>query len=229
MSKFSEEFERIVSELKAHPQVNFVGSQLEGPAERTDIEASMKSVGMEPVKEIVDFYAEHNGAYLEWGIKDREYQWTGIDGYPDYGSAPGLINMLGHADVFTSGWQDDYVINPLVGDDPWSLAYPGQEDPGEEVTTAVVVDNFNIYYHSDMLLGPEPLIVVASDHGADLSCSDFLTFPQYLELVIARYGSSPYRAVGIGWSRPAQRVTAIEKPSLDDLISTIIKEEDEQG
>jgi hypothetical protein len=221
---FREEFERVVRELEAHPRVEVYGAELAPPAPVEIVTEAISSVGIEPTQAMLDFYTAHNGAFLEWGIEGGEYNLIGgPGGWADYGTPPGVINILSVQDAFSRSWQLEYIINPTVGEETWNLAY-GTDEP-DTTPTAVVIDQFAIYYHTDLLLGPEPLLVVASDHGADLSCSDLMTFEQYLELVIARYGANPYDAVGIGWSRSARRLEEIERPSLDDLVSKAIEDE----
>lgn len=217
---FKAEFERIIAELEAHPDVEVYGWELGEPASAEHVRASIEAVGITPTQAMLDFYTAHDGAYLEWGLAGEEYNITGgLGGFADYGNPPGSVNILPAQRAFSPSWQENYTINESVGDETWNLAY-GEDDP-EELPTAVVIDLFSNYHHTDLLLGPEPLLVVASDHGADLGCSDFLTFAQYLELVIARYGASPYEAVGIGWSRSARRVESIAHPSLDDILARI--------
>ena len=223
---FRSEFERITAALDAHPDIELFGSKLGEPGDKAAIEALMNSVGCTPDPAIVDFYTAHDGAYLEWGLKGREYERVGEGGWPDYGTPPGVINMLTARDVFSADWQSEYTINQTIGDETWNLAY-GKPEPTERSPNAVVVDYFSIYYHTDLLLGPEPLLVVASDHGADLSCSDLMTFSQYLDLVIAQFGWNPYKAVGIGWSRPAQRLSAIPTLTLDEIVAKIRAEDAE--
>jgi len=40
---------------------------------------------------------------------------------------------------------------------------------------AVVIDNFSKYNHGDMILGPEPVMIVSTDQGADMDSSDFMS------------------------------------------------------
>lgn len=205
------------------PVVNLYGFKLGEPADADSVKSHIKGFGLEPTAAMVAFYSTTNGAYLEWGIGGQEYEWMGEGGFPDYGSAPGLINLMGFEDAFAHDWQEEYIIAPDIEDEIWDMAF-GEPFPGDEgVTTAVVVDNFSMEAHSDLLLGTPPAVMVSSDHGADLSCSDFVSFELYLELVIAQYGSSPERVLRNA-DQPKRR-TSVDRPTLDQVIERVLADQ----
>ena len=61
------------------------------------------------------------------------------------------------------------------------------------------VDNFARYNHGDLVFGPEPVMVVSTDYGADMDSSDFASFAVYLDMTLALFGVDRYEyGLGIG-------------------------------
>ena len=81
--------------------------------------------------------------------------------------------------------------------------------------------------HGDLVLGPEPVMVVSTDHGADMDSSDHASFSVYLDVTLALFGANRYRhGLGIGWSRTSRRVEAwTARPSLDELLNMLDDDE----
>lgn len=221
---FRARFEAVCAALRAHPELEVYGAELPAPASARELAAAEEFLGAPLPADVREFYAAHNGAYLEWGRRGRSYERTGFGGYPDYGSAPGMINILPLADVMSRHWQDEYHVNE-VSDAHLQRIFGAV--PESTPVTAVCVDNFDKYYHGDLILGPAPVMIVSTDHGADMEASDWVTFATYLDMTLALYGANRYTmGIGIGWSRePALRERFDERPSLDAIVARIAADE----
>ena len=172
------------------------------------------------------FYAECNGLFLEWGVAGSERrERTPAFSYPDYGQPVGCINLLPVNRAMSTGWEADGHVNEIQ-DDHWISLYGALPEP-RPVVGSVCFDNFSKYNHADLILGPEPRVVVSTDHGADMDSSDHTDFANYLDATLSMYGVCRYKhAFGIGWSRrsaPAPRWT--RRPTLDEVLA-LAREDD---
>ena len=217
--KFRERLEKITKELESHPDIEVYGLHFGTALDEQVVRDAMVRLGVGPYDEVIQFYMEHNGAFLEWGLRGREYEEVGFGGMPDYGSPPGCINILPIGDVFSESWQLDAIVQ-TPREEHWQAAF-GQSIDFQQKCKIVVFDNYSRFEHTDMLLGPEPILLVATDHGADLGASNLMTLSQYLEVVLALYGTNPYQEVGINWSKKARRLESVSKYNLEDLIAKI--------
>lgn len=222
---FRERFEAVVAALQAHPEVVVFGAALPDPASAQDLAAAEAFLGQPLPEAMREFYAAHNGAYLEWGLRGRDYTQVGCFSYPgDYGTPPGCVNILPIADAMSASWQSEYHVNDIRPEQQERIF--GQV-PEDIPVGAVCIDNFSMFYHGDLLLGPEPVMIVSTDHGADMDASDWTSFATYLDMTLALYGANRYTlGIGIGWSRKSQRVEQwTEKLSLDEVLAKVREDE----
>jgi len=219
---FRKRLEQMVAELRAHPRIEVYEFIIQPPASEDDIAAAEEAIGMKLPADVQEFYRAHNGIFLLWGLRGVEYQDrpTAFD-FPDYGAPPGCINLLSIGTAMSPHWQSEYHVNE-IGSDHQELLFGASLDPSPKVE-AVCIDNYSKYHHGDMIFGPEPVMVVSTDHGADMDSSDFCSFSVYLDLILAQYGSCRYSdGLGIGWTRESERVTEwTKKRSLDEVIKAI--------
>ncbi len=223
MPSFRARFDAMVAELRAHPQVEVYEVFVRPSATNFHLREAEETIGRPLPADLLEFYRAHDGVFLEWGLRDREPEIkTAPFEYPDYGQAPGCINLLPVAQAMSTGWEADYHVN-AIQDDHWIHLYGRVPDPLPPCGS-VCVDNYSKYNHADLILGPEPLMVVSTDHGADMDSSDFTTFSTYLDLTLALYGTDRYaHGLGIGWSRKSQRVDAwTRRPTLDQVIADLL-------
>ena len=92
----------------------------------------------------------------------------------------------------------------------------GRELDPERPLQAITIDNFSKFQHADMIIGPDPVVLVSTDHGADLTSSDFMSFETYLEVTLAVFGSNRFYAVRS--DEPARLVGPRERPTLDAIV-----------
>lgn len=223
---FRSRFDAMVATLRAHPGVEVYEVVVRPPATKADLEAAEEAIGMPLPADVRAFYAAHDGVFLEWGLRGHEYEArTPAFGYPDYGQPPGCINLVPVVEAMSPGWESDYHVNEIQSDHQ-ALLFGAPLDPPPKVA-AVCIDNFSKYNHGDMVLGPEPVMVVSTDHGADMDSSDYTTFSLYLDLTLALWGTNRYsEGLGIGWSRKSQRVTEwTKRPTLDEIIAMLRADE----
>lgn len=212
-------FEEMVREIREHPEIDFLAMGTGGPAPVEALEAAERTLGLPLPADMRAFYAEMNGMFLEWGLRGAEYRSTPPFGYPDYGNPPGSINMLPIEIAISSDWQASSTVNEVNEDE--QTIYFGAPFASPSFG-ACVIDNFSMYNHADLVLGPEPVVICSTDHGADMSSSDFMSFATYLDATFAYYGISRYAAFGIGWSRKPERIDTWTKyPSLSELVANI--------
>lgn len=218
-------FERLVAELRAHPEVEVFASEIRPGATADQIARAEAELGVKLPAAMRGFYAEANGLFLEWGTRgsDRE-ELTSPFGYPDYGQPVGCINLLPVEHVMSTEWEESCHVNEIQ-DDHWEALYGAVPDP-RPVVGAVCFDNYSKYHHGDLILGPEPVVVVCTDHGADMDSSDSTDFANYLEATLSLYGLCRYtHAFGIGWTRrSAPAPTWTRRLSLDEVVALARKD-----
>ena len=223
---FRSRFDAMIATLRAHPRVEVYEVVVRPPADEDELSDAEEEIGMPLPADMRAFYAAHDGVFLEWGLRGREYrERTPAFGYPDYGQPPGCINLVPVTTAMSPAWESDYHVNEIQPDHQ-ALLFGAPLDPPPKVA-AVCIDNFSKYNHGDMVLGPEPVMVVSTDHGADMDSSDYTTFSLYLDLTLARWGTNRYsEGLGIGWSRKSQRVTEwTKRPTLDEIIAKLEADE----
>lgn len=222
---FRPRFEAMVAALRAHPGVEVYAAELRPPASEADLRAAEEAVGSPMPADLRAFYAAHDGVFLEWGLRGHTYsEHSAPFAFPDYGAPPGCINLLPVGHAMSPDWEEDSHVNEVQSDHQ-ELLFGAPLDP-EMPVRAVCIDNFSRYNHADLIFGPEPVVVVSTDHGADMDSSDWVSFTVYLEMTLALFGVNRYsEGIGIGWSRQPQRVSAWEKrPSLDEIVAKLVAE-----
>lgn len=223
---FLSRFNALVETLRAHPEIEVLDVEVRPPAAESELRAAEERVGMPLPADLRAFYAAHDGVFLEWGLRGQAYDSpTSAFGYPDYGQPPGCINLLPVELAMSIGWEMECHVNEVQPEHQEHL-FGRALDPQPKIR-AVCVDNFSKYNHGDLIFGPEPVMVVSTDHGADMDSSDFMDFSTYLDATLAVYGLNRYRnGVGIGWTRPSQRITEwTHRPDLDALLSKLAADE----
>ncbi len=224
---FRARFDAMVASLRAHPRVEVFTVVVRPPATAADIKAAEQEIGATLPAALRAFYEAHDGVFLEWGLRGRSYEHTASFGFPDDRHPPGCINLLPVADAMSSSWEEDSIVN-VVGAEQQEHLFGKPLDPQPKVRAAVV-DNYARYYHGDMIFGPDPVMVVSSDYGADMDSSDFVEFSVYLDMTLALFGMDRYKhGVGIGWTRHSARVDAWTKqPGLEALLATLDDDDDD--
>ncbi|MCK6524773.1 SMI1/KNR4 family protein [Myxococcota bacterium] len=223
MSSYRPRFERLLRDLEAHPEVEVYNFAVEPPATEAKLREAERFLGVPLPPAMRAFYSELNGFFVEWAPRGDEHgELTSPFGYPEYGQPPGCINLLPIEEALSTAWQDEFHVNEIQPDH-WQALFgrPQTDEEAEHLADrgACCIDNFSKYNHADLILGPEPLVVVSTDHGADMDSSDFMDFETYLELTLATWGLNRYKSAGIGWSRKSQRLQAFtERPDLQTIV-----------
>lgn len=223
ITKFRPRLDAMVATLRAHPQVEVLELLVAPPATEAAIRDAEAAVGKLPA-DILDFYRRHDGVFLEWGLKGRSYTRTAPFEFPDDNHPPGCINLLPISAAMSPSWEADHHVNK-VQPDHQELLFGRPLDPQPRVR-AVCVDNFARYNHADLVFGPEPVVVVSTDYGADMDSSDYTDFATYLDVTLAAFAANRYyHGIGIGWSRKPARVTDWQpKKSLDELLAQLAED-----
>jgi hypothetical protein len=223
MSKrFRESFQEMVDTLRAHPKINVIETIVRPPASGAAILAAEKLIGRSLPDDMIEFYTAHDGVYLSWGLKGRDYGDT-IEpfGWPDYGTPPGVINLLPIGQAFSSSWVDDYTINWT--DDDHRVIYGVDQESEDERVHAVVVDLFSKFYHADLVFGPVDrpgFVLIADDHGAELMESNLSSFTTYLDIVLACWATERMPMYKVSrYQEPKEIHAAKEHPTLDEVVA----------
>lgn len=88
--------------------------------------------------------------------------------------------------VFSNAWLDTLY---LEDNDLWEKIY-GRKIPAPETLddNVYVVDYYSFYNLAAIVMGPQPKVIAATDHGADFDSSNRITFSDYLNLTLSLYG-----------------------------------------
>lgn len=200
-----ERLNAMVDELRKQEGIvvhHFVVNEPASEQELLDAEASL---GFALPPDLRAFYAAHNGIALAWGFEDAEGEVPEPFDFPDYGTPPGMVNLLPVGDAWSKSWQADSHVNE-VDDSLQEKLFGAVPDPLPPVG-AVVVDNYSKWSHGDLVLGgPDGgLMIVSSDHGAEMDSSDGLPFNAYLEMILATWGTCRYKG-GLGSRNDPKRL-----------------------
>ncbi|MDI3281805.1 SMI1/KNR4 family protein [Polyangium sp. 15x6] len=213
----------MVEALRAHPDVEVLDFRLGSPAAGAALSRAERAAGMKLPDSILEFYAAHDGVFLEWGLRGGTYTRTDPYDSPDYGAPPGCINLVPINVAFAPDWQMNFHVNELSYRQE-ELFFGRELDP-ERPLKAITIDNFSKFNHADMIIGPDPVVLVSTDHGADLDSSDFMSFETYLDVTLAVFGSNRFAAVRAE-NRPARLATPRERPTLDAIVAQVREDEE---
>ena len=85
MSDFRKRFESMVAALRAQPRVEVYEVVIRPSATNTSLRDAEKIFGMPLPEDLRSFYMEHDGVFLEWGLREPvdPYQHTEPFGAPD--------------------------------------------------------------------------------------------------------------------------------------------------
>jgi len=223
MTNFRDRFQTMLAELEAHPEIEVFASEVRPPASASDLARAQAFLEMPLPPDMRAFYETCDGVFLQWGLRGHKYEPHGAFEYPDYQAPPGAINLLPIAQVMSSHWVRESHVNEVQTDQQEHIFGTIPEVP----IGAVCIDNFSKYHHADLILGPTPVMIVATDHGADLEASDWVSFATYLDMTLGLFGANRYTfGIGIGWSRdPEHRPSWTPTLNLGDLLAKIAEEE----
>lgn len=223
MSNFRNRLETMVETLRAHPEVEVYELVIRPPASDAALREAERVLGMPLPDDLRSFYAAHDGVFLEWGLRDDlDYNRTEPFDHPDYDQPPGCINLLPIAKAISAEWEQNCFVNQIRSEQQIQL-FGAVPDPAPPFS-ATCIDNFSKYNHGDLIIGPEPVMIVSTDHGADMEASDFCSFATYLDMTLALWATSRYRyGIGVGWERPPARLDAWTKqPTLDEIVAQVL-------
>jgi hypothetical protein len=213
----------MLAALRADPRVEVLDVVVRPPATDGALADAEAAIGLPLPPDLRRFYAAHDGVFVQWGVRGRTYKDRSAPfDYPDYDQPPGCINLLPVGEAMSPTWEEHDHVNE-VQPEHQALLFGAPLDPQPPVR-AVCVDNFSKYQHGDLILGPAPVMVVSTDHGADLESSDFCSVATYLDLTLAVFGADRYdHGLGIGWTRDPQRVDAWTRPAdLDTIVRALL-------
>jgi hypothetical protein len=225
MSKrFRDSFEEMVDALQAHPQVDVFEAIVRPPASGAAIREAEKVLGRALPEDVAEFYLTHDGIFLSWGLEGRKYDPKVIEpfGWPDYGTPPGVINLLPIAQAFSPSWVEDYTINWT--DDDHRVIYGVDQDEDDSRAHAVVVDLYSKFYHADLVFGPTDrpgYVLIADDHGAELMESNLSSFTTYLDAVRACWGTERMPMYKVSRYREPREIQAPKLRTLDEVVAEV--------
>lgn len=228
---FRDRLDDMVDALRADRRIEVFDVVVRPPADPGEIAEAEAAVGSPLPPDLRDFYAAHDGVFVQWGLRGRDYsQRSGPFMHRDYLDVepPGCVNLLPVREAISPQWEENDWVNEV---DAEQLAlWFGQPPIPQLPVRSVVVDNFAKYQHGDLVFGPTPVMITSTDHGADMGASDFCSFSTYLDLTLTVFGADRYDCgLGIGWTRDGRYVDAWTKPAdLDAIISRLLADEAER-
>ncbi len=119
---FRERFEAMVGTLRANPRVKVLAAKLMPPASPAALAKAERAIQRRLPPAMRAFYEAHNGVFLRWGLKGREYPKLARFEFPDYEAAPGCINMLPVEKAMSPDWQRESHLNE-VDEDCWKALF----------------------------------------------------------------------------------------------------------
>jgi hypothetical protein len=231
---FRESFEQTLDALQVHPKIEVFDAILRPPASPADIAAAEEALKRPLPDDVREFYLAHDGVFLAWGLRGRTYpEPLEAFAWPDYGTPPGVINLLPIRQVFSPEWVADGTIN-WTADDHRVIYGVDQDDDDEneddDRLRAVVVDFFSKFHHADLVFGPADRpawTLIADDHGAELMESNLSSFATYLDVVLAQWGTNRMRVYKVARYRQPQEITAPKsRPTLDEVVAKVEADRD---
>jgi hypothetical protein len=224
LKRFRESFEEMLDALQAHPKIEVFDAVIRPPASGASIKAAEEALKRPLPDDLLAFYLAHDGVFLAWGLKGREYsEPLGAFDWPDYGTPPGVVNLLPIHQVFSPGWVMDYTINWTADDH--RVIYGVDPDDDDDRVRAVVVDFYSKFYHADVVFGPADRpawTLIADDHGAELMESNLSSFATYLDVILARWGTERMPAYKVARYRQPKEITApAARPTLDEVVAGV--------
>ncbi|WP_224366799.1 SMI1/KNR4 family protein [Hyalangium versicolor] len=220
---FQKLFEDMVAALRAHPQVDVYDVVIRPPASPDDIAAAEEALKRPLPADMRSFYLAHDGVFLSWGLKDRTYN-TRLDPFtwPDYGTPPGVINLLPLHQVVSPDWVANSVIN-WTASSHRTIYGADMVKGGDKGVPAVVVDYYSNFRHADMVFGPEDRpawMLIADDHGAELLESNLSSFSTYLDVVLAQWGTQRMNQYKVSEYRaPRELKEPRTRPTLEAVVA----------
>ena len=218
MQSFRERFDAMVSELRAHPEVEIFAVEIRPPAEPETLELAELVLEQPLPAAMRAFYAAHNGIFLEWGLKGVEYLEKTLPFWSaSTPASTGCFNFVPLESVISEKWERECFISE-ISPEFQQLLFGAVPDPQPPFRGACV-DLFSSWSQGNLIIGPEPLMIVSADHGAELDTSHFLSFDVYLDVTLAMYGISRRRVLG---TRQPKRVTQCDVHwTLDEAIQNL--------
>ncbi len=226
---FQESFEEMLDALQAHPKIEVFDVVIRPPVSGAAILSAEKALGRSLPDDVLAFYLAHDGVFLAWGLRGREYG-NSIEpfGWPDYGTPPGVINLLPIGEVFSPGWVMDGTVNWTDDDHRVIYGVDPDEDEDESRVRAVVVDFYAKFYHADLVFGPAdrpPFTLIADDHGAEMMESNLSSFATYLDVVLALWGTERMPSYKVSrYRQPKEITTPKSRPTLDEVVDEAEKD-----
>lgn len=221
MQTFRERFDGMLGELRAHPEVEIFAVEIRPPADPELLEIAELVLAQPLPAAMREFYAAHNGVFLEWGVRGLDYpDKTRPFRSPGGIQRTGCINLVPVEAAISKEWETGFQVGEVTAEQQ-RLLFGAVPDP-EPPFRAACIDLFSSWSQGALIVGPEPLMIVTSDHGADLDSSNFLSFDVYLDITLALYGTSRGEVLGIGHSERPRRVTRCEwHPTLESILKDL--------
>src|SRR5262249_20681443 len=103
------------------------------------------------------------------------------------------------------------------------VIYGVDQDDDEERVRAVVVDNYSMFRHADLVFGPidrPAWALIADDHGAELMESNLSSFATYLDIALACWGTERMPAYKVSrYMQPQEIKEPKHRPTLDEVVA----------
>lgn len=219
MRTFRERLDALLGELRAHPEVEIFAVEIRPPAD-PEILTIAELVLEQPLPASMRaFYAAHNGVFLEWGVRGIDYpEKTAPFHFPGTVQSLGCINIVPVEAAISERWESEFLVGPISAERQRHL-FGTELDPP---IRAVCIDLFSSWSQGALVIGPEPLMIATSEHGAETDASHFVSFDVYLDITLALFGLPRQRVLGAASLQRSERVTRCEAHlTLDEAIADL--------
>lgn len=221
MPSFKERFDAMVQTLRAHPRVEVFAVEIRPPADGDTLEIAEAVLEQPLPPALRAFYAAHDGVFLEWGLKGVDYPYHAKPfRFAADDELPGRINIVPVEAAISKEWERNFLVNEISPQQQANMF--GAVVRPSPPFHAVCIDLFSSWSQGDLIIGPEPMMVVSDDHGAGMDASNFMPFEVYLDVVLASFGARATTdafSTGGGTPRRVDRWDA--RPTLDEILKRL--------
>lgn len=222
----------MVAELNAHPDVVVTRFHVGPPASEQLLAQVQAKLGTALPDDVLSFYRRANGVSLQWFprgtprfARHEQTEDAPFFELPEGGEQSGVINLRA-VEQLIHGHEDEYWFSDMPTE-PAEFLHDGFDVAHSDLAfhqSLRGIDEFDAFRVTALALidAPSPRVVFGDDHGADFISFAPVPFAEYLDVVLATYGSYRQRVLRF-FADP--RLDDLPIPTLDEVVAECQLEE----